>query len=141
MVAEPLASEPQREKRKAMVSRRKRGRNTWGIGNNDFLSIERWPMNRPPTHKNCQARRSNGPSWTNGRSLSSVTTLSLTCICAMIHTEKLRRRTVFHPHRLATQKAPGVSKENKTYIGRMSIKGGRKTSANDPPIAAHGFAR
>src|SRR6202007_711520 len=83
----------------------------------------------------------NGPSWTNGRSLNEFTNISLTCVCAMIHAEKLTKRTVFHPHRRAAPKAAGVRKENRTYIGRMSIKGGRKSSASDPPIAAHGSIR
>src|SRR5271165_7189458 len=98
-------------------------------------------MNSPPIHRSCQAKRSKGPSWTNERSLDAVTNISLTCVCAMIQAEKLPKRTVFHPHRSAAPQAAGVRKENRTYIGRMSIKGGRKSNTSDPPIAAHGFIR
>src|ERR1700759_3380330 len=98
-------------------------------------------MNSPPTQRNCHARRSNGPSWMNGSSLDALTKLSLRPVCAMTHIEKLTKRTVFHPHRRDAPKAAGVRKENRTYIGRMSIKGGRKRSIRDPPIAAHGSIR
>src|ERR1700730_11862384 len=98
-------------------------------------------MNSPPTQRNCQARRSNGPSWTNGRSLDAVTNMSLASVCAMTHAKKLTERTGFHPQRWAAQNAAGVSKEKRMYIGRMSIKGGRNNSAIDPIIAAHGFTR
>src|ERR1700733_6078442 len=98
-------------------------------------------MNSPPTQRNCHARRSNGPSWTNGRPLDALTKISLTSVCAPTQSKKLRKRTVFHPHRRAAPKAAGVSKENRTYIGRMPIKGGRKRSTRDPPIAADGSIR
>src|SRR6516162_3762976 len=98
-------------------------------------------MNSPLTQRSCHAKRSKGPSWTNGKPFDASTKRSLTCVCAIDHVERLTRRTVFHPHRSAAQNATGVRKENRTYIGSMYIKGGRNSSTSDPPIAAHGFGK
>src|SRR6202022_308000 len=101
----------------------------------------RLPTNRPTTQSSCHARRSNGPSWMNGKSLKVFSNMSLTCACAMNHVERLTEKTVPHPQRRAAQNTAGVRKENRMYIGRMSINGGRNSSASDPPIAAQGFIR
>ena len=58
------------------------------------------------------------------RFLVAVTSRSRTRNCEINQMDRLVRITVFHPHLPAAQNTKGVRKENKMYIGRMSINGG-----------------